>query len=49
MIVHNGVVVCSGSETLNCMDKPGYQAAFGRTETGYEQTPDNLPSISEDM
>jgi hypothetical protein len=47
VIVQQGLVVCSGGGTLNCFDQPGRDYFTQDLETGYEETPSDLPQDNE--
>jgi hypothetical protein len=49
VVVQNGMVVCRGRGTNNCMDKPGFTAHFNRKPIRVEEPPRPLPVRSEDL
>jgi hypothetical protein len=49
VIVQNGLVVCRGRGTNNCMDKPGFTANFNRRPIKVEEEPRPLPVRIEDL
>jgi hypothetical protein len=49
VVVQNGLVVCRGRGTNDCMDKPGFTANFNRRPIRVEEPPRPLPVRSEDL
>jgi hypothetical protein len=45
MIVQNGRIVC----VVRCVDEKGYGAYRNETEIRTEESPDDLPEITEDL
>jgi len=48
VIVQNGVIVCTGLGTSNCLDEPGVDA-YRKYELVREQPIEPLPQINEDL
>jgi hypothetical protein len=47
--VQNGLTLCVGVETNNCVDVPGHAAALRRLTVPYEERPESLTSTDEDL
>jgi hypothetical protein len=49
VIVQNGLISCTGTGTNHCVDEPGRDAYMNHLEAGYEELPQPLPEINEDL
>lgn len=49
VVNQNGLTVCTGPGTLKCYDLPGHSAYVMDHPPGYEERPDPLPEIIEDL
>jgi hypothetical protein len=49
VLVQNGLVVCQGDNTNNCVDAPGAAAYFKQLNVPYEERPAPLPYLDEDL
>jgi hypothetical protein len=49
MVNQNGLNVCFGSMTNDCVDKPGYAVAQRQLDIPYEQTPEPLPQQDDEL
>lgn len=49
MMMQNGLNLCSGVDTRNCMDLPGHAANVSKLDVPFELRPEPLPDQSEDL
>lgn len=49
MLNQNGLNLCTGSATRNCVDLPGHAAATLQLDVPYEERPEPLPNQDEDL
>jgi len=49
MMVQNGLTLCVGPATTNCVDLPGHAAAVAVLDVPFEERPEPLPYTSEEL
>lgn len=49
VVVQNGLTLCTGTDTTNCVDLPGHTANLARMTRPVEKENPPLPVINEDL